>query len=77
MGKGGWHRVELVLISWAWDPRHTQISVGLVLSTPCDSNGTSQARASMFYQCPENLGSRSQYYSVWHHGKVNNTFTGA
>lgn len=26
MGKGGWYRVELVPISWAWDPRHTQIS---------------------------------------------------
>lgn len=75
MGKGGWHRVELVLISWFWDPRHTQISVGLVLATPCDSNGTNQARASTLYQCSGNLDSTSQYYFVCHHDKVNNTFT--
>lgn len=75
MGKGGWHRVEPVPISWTWDPRYTQISVGLAFSTPCDSNGTKQARASTFYQCSGNLGSRSQYSSVWHHDKVNSTFT--
>lgn len=61
MGKGGWHRVEPVPISWAWDLRHSQINVGWVLSTPHDSDGIGQARASMFYQCPGNLASGSQY----------------
>lgn len=75
MGKGGWHRVEPVLISWAWGLRHSQISTSSVLSTPGDSDGTSQDTASMFYRCPGNLGSGSWYYSVWRHDKVNNTFT--
>lgn len=74
MGKGGWRRVEFVPISWSWDPRHAQISVGLVLSIPCDSNGSNRTRASMFYQCAGSLGSRSHYYFVWHYDKVNNTF---
>lgn len=34
MGKGGWHRVELVPISWARYSRHTQISVGFGFLLP-------------------------------------------
>lgn len=76
MGKGGWYRVEFVLILWVWDFRYIQISVGLVFFIFCDLNGISQVRVSMFYQCLENLGFRLQYYFVWYYGKVNNIFIG-